>query len=104
MDSGLQDGGATEGMADQDFRRRVMLFKKAHGSEQIADVRREVRVGEVALALAETGEVEAQHGEAGIGQGSRYVTGGLQVLGTREAVREQGIRPRCVLGKRHQPR
>ena len=61
---GGEHGGAAEAVADQD-RGRLICFPQVIGRRhQVADVRRERRVGELAFARAEAGEIEAQHGDA----------------------------------------
>ncbi len=99
----LEDGCAAERMAEQDLRRPVMFLEKPDGGEQVADIRREIRVREVAFALAEAGEIEAQHGDARIGQRPRDVRRGFEVLGAGETMREQRIGLRFGLRQGHEP-
>src|SRR3546814_7267035 len=60
-----------------------------------SDVGGEVGVGELPLAGAEPGEVEAQHGKAALRQASGDARGGEDVLVAGEAVGEEriGARP-----------
>jgi hypothetical protein len=62
--------------------------------EEVGDVGGEARVGELALAAAEAGEVEAQRGDALRGQRRREAGRGVGVLAAGEAVREQRVRAR----------
>ena len=59
------------------------------GGDQIVDVRGERGVGEFALAGAEAGEVETQHGDAVQFQTFRNAARRLVVLAAGKAVREQ---------------
>jgi hypothetical protein len=52
-------GGATEGVADQKAGSGIVDTKVVGGGDEVADVRREGRVGELATGLTQAGEVEA---------------------------------------------
>ena len=86
---GGEHRGAAEAVADQDRRRGEFLAQMIGGGDQIVDVRRERGVGELALAGAETGEVETQHGDAVQLQTFRNAPRRLVVLAAGEAMREQ---------------
>ena len=58
-------------------------------SDEVVEVGREVGVLELSVAVAETGEVEAQHAEAPVRKRARDAGRGREVLGAGEAVREQ---------------
>ena len=61
------------------------------GGDQILDVRGEMRVGEFALAHPESGEIEAHHRDAGLGQPLGDALGGEVVLAAGEAMRKQRV-------------
>ena len=61
------------------------------GRDQIGDVGGELRVGELALARAEPGEIEAQHRDAARRQPFGDALGRQHVLAAGEAVREQRV-------------
>ena len=68
-DGRREHGGPAERVADEQLRRAVWCSRShAAAATQVVDVRAEVGVGELALAGAETGEVEAQDPEALLGQ------------------------------------
>ena len=56
-------------MADEELRRVARRAQECGRRNEVGDVRAEVGVGELALALAEAGEVEAQHRDPSGGQG-----------------------------------
>lgn len=80
-------------MAHQQLRRLVLLFEEPSRRDEVGHVGAEVRVGEVAVAFAQAREVEPQDAEARLGEGPRNADGGLEVLATGEAVREERERP-----------
>ena len=51
-------------MTNQQLGRIELLLQVAGDLEQVRDVGREVGIGEIALAVAQAGEVEAQHRDA----------------------------------------
>ena len=79
-------------MPDQDRNLAVFAIQEFDRREQVVNVGREVRVRELALALSQTGEVEAQHCDALIIEGARDVAGCPEVLRAGEAMCEQRIR------------
>ena len=85
-----QHGGTAQAVADQQGRRLVFAPQEVGGGQQVGDVGGEVAVGEVALAGAQTGEVEAHHGHAACLQGTADAGGSLDVLAAGEAVGEEG--------------
>ncbi len=78
-------------MADDQFGGGELGAQKVGGGDQVVDVGGEIAVGELALAAAEAGEVEAQHGDPGLRQCLRDERSGAGVLGAGKAMREQGI-------------
>ena len=68
---GDEHRGAAEAVTDQDRGRLILLPQMIGRRHQVGDVRRERRVGELALARAEAGEIEAQHRDAARGQALR---------------------------------
>src|SRR5262249_39266165 len=69
--------------------RALDLAQVIGGGDEIGDVGGEIRVGELALARAETGEVKAQHGNAARDQPVGDAFGRVNVLAAGEAVGEQ---------------
>ena len=61
---GGEHRGAAEAVADQNRRRHQRRPQMIGGGDQIVDIRRERGVGELALAGAEPGKIEAQHRDA----------------------------------------
>src|SRR6201986_3498246 len=59
-----EDRSSAEAVADQDCRCFTRLPQMIRGADEIGDIGGERRVGELALAGAEPGEIEAQHREA----------------------------------------
>ncbi len=91
-------GCATETVSDQQGRGAMNGAQPLRGGDEILDVRREVRVGELALAVAESGEVEAQHGDATPRQSASDARRRGEVLRAREAMGEQRERARSPVG------
>ena len=87
---GGEHGGTAQAVADQDAWRQAALLEVGGGARQVLDVGAEVGVGELALAVAEAGEVEAQHGDAEACQALGDAAGGGDVLRAGEAVGEEG--------------
>lgn len=54
---------------------------------------------EIAVRVAETGEVEAQHGDPGLGEGTGYSRGRDHILVTGKAVREQRVAAGRAVGQ-----
>ena len=61
---GGEHRGAAEAVADQDRRRHERRPQMIGGGDQIVDIRRKRGVGELALAGAKPGKIEAQHRDA----------------------------------------
>lgn len=78
-------------MADQDRRRFELALHVPGRGNEIGDVGRECRAGEVALALAQASEIEAQHGDPLLSQRPADVDQRLQVFRASKAVREKGV-------------
>jgi len=89
---------AAEAVADEDCGRAGAAAKLVRGRDQIGDVGGKGGVGEFALARAEPGEVEAQHGDAERGQAVGNALGGLDVLAAGKAVRKQRVGARLLAG------
>ena len=83
-----QHGGAAEAVADEDRRRLRPAAQLVRGGDEIADVGGKRRVGELTLARAEPGEVEAKHGDAERGEPFGHALGGVDVLAAGKAVRK----------------
>src|SRR5262249_19504407 len=82
--------------ADEDAGRAGPAAKRVRGRDQIGDVGGKGGVGEFALARAEAGEVEAQHGDAERGQAVGDALGGPDVLAAGKAVRKQRVGARLL--------
>ncbi len=67
------------------------------GEDQIRHIGGKVGVGELTLARAKAGEVEAQHRHAVLGQLLRDAARGEDVFAAGEAMGEQGIRARRLV-------
>ena len=88
---GSQHSSATQAVADQDGGGAVVVPEVVRGGHQVGNVGGEVGVGELALAMAQAGEVEAQHGNAVARQTLGDAGGGEDVLRAGEAVGEERI-------------
>jgi hypothetical protein len=93
-----EHGGAAEAVADEDRRRLRPAAQFVRGRDQIADVGGKRRVGKLAFARAEPGEVEAQHGDAERGEPFGHALGGVDVLAAGKAVRKQRVGARLAGG------
>ena len=93
-----EDRGPAQAVSDDDLRRLAMAAQMVGGGHQVAYVRREVGVGELALAVPQSGEVEAQHRDPARCQPRRDARGGEDVLRAGEAVGEEGHRMGAPLG------
>jgi hypothetical protein len=93
-----EHGGAAEAVADEDRGRLRPAAQFVRGRDQIADVGGKRRVGKLAFARAEPGEVEAQHGDAERGERFGHALGGVDVLAAGEAVRKQRVGARLAGG------
>jgi hypothetical protein len=63
-----QHGRAAEAVADQECGRAARGSQVIRRRNEISDVRGEMRIGEIAFARAEPGEIEAQHRDAARGE------------------------------------
>ena len=90
---GSEDGSAAERMADQEARCTDLAPHEIRSRDQVIDVRRKIGVGELALAGAEAGEIEAQNGEAEPGQLLADARGRENVLRAGETVGKKSGRP-----------
>jgi hypothetical protein len=88
----LQHRGAAQRVPHEDARRLVMLRQKVRRHHQVVHVGGKIRVGEVAFALPQAREVEAEHRDAVPREGAAEGPGGPQVLGARKAVGKEGVR------------
>ena len=84
-----EHGGAAEAVADQDSRRTMNAAQVIGRRHQVGDVGGERRVGELAVARAEPGEVEAQHRDVARGQALGDALGRMHVLAAGKTMREQ---------------
>jgi len=97
---GGDDGRRTpQGVAHHQRRGLELFCQVIRRRHEVFHVRREVRVREVALRLPESGEVEAQDSDSTSGEGTGDVDGRLEVLRAGEAVREDGVRHRALMGE-----
>src|SRR5262249_25535379 len=87
----------SEAVADQDLRRHVAVTQEVGCLHEVSDIRGEVGVGEIASAGAQSGKIEAQHGDAMASQTFGDTASGEDVLRAGEAVREQSEGARLVL-------
>jgi hypothetical protein len=65
-----------------------LVFEKFGGCDQISHVGREIGIREVAFALAQPGEVKAQHRDTRFRQSAADVGHGFVVLVARKAMGE----------------
>ncbi len=86
-----EDRRPAKTVPDQDRRRLTRLPQMVGGEDEIGDVRRERRIGEIAFAGAEPGEVEPQHGNAARRQRRRDAPRRQHVLAAGEAMRKQRV-------------
>ncbi len=97
LSGGGEDRSAAKTVPDQDRRRLARLPQMIGGKHEIGDIRGKRRIGEIALAGAEPGEVEPQHRDSLGRQRGGDALGRQHVLAAGEAVREQRIgRDRAV--------
>ncbi len=75
-----------------------MVAQMVGCGDEVGHVRRKVGVGELAFAVAKTGEVEAQDGEPDAGQRLGHAPRGEDILGAGKAVGEQHGGARFALG------
>ena len=95
---GGEHRGAAEAVTDQDRRRGEFLAQMIGGSDQVVDIRRKRRIGELAFAGAKPGEIEAQHGDAVQFKAVGDMTRRPDALAAGEAMREQRDRAHRTLG------
>ena len=81
---------APQAVADQDLRSPQALAHEVGRRHQVVEVGGEVGGGEIALALPQPGEVEAQHRDPLVDQRRADAAERLEVFRAGEAVREQG--------------
>ena len=86
---------ATQAVSDHDRWRLVLTLEPVRGSDEIGNVRGERCIREIAFRVAQTREVEAQDGNARVGQRFADERCGLAFFRAGEAMREQRVRPRC---------
>jgi len=94
-----QHRGAAQAVADQQGRRGEAPAQGIGRGDQVVDVGTEVGVGELAVAVARPGEVEAQDGDVAVGELTGDAAGGEDVLAAGEAVGEQGEGARRRVGQ-----
>ncbi len=86
----LQHGRAAEGVPDQDAGCLMCPLEERTRGDQIFHVGTEARIGEVAFAFAQAGEIEPQHRDPVPVELLADVDGCLDVLRAGEAVSEEG--------------
>ena len=82
---------AAQAVAHEEPGSLVARAQEVGRRHEVVQVGREVGLREVPLALADPGEVEAEHRDPAVDQGAGDPSGGLQVLGAGEAVGEEGV-------------
>jgi hypothetical protein len=97
-----QDGGAAQAVADQQPGGAPLALQRRCGGQQIVHVRREIGIGEVALAAAQPGEVEAQYRDAALCQRLADAPRPGQVLAAGKAVRKEREGPVGARAERRQ--
>ena len=101
---GGEHRGAAEAVADQQRGRALRAAQMIGGRHEIGDVGGEIRIGELAFARAEAGEVEAQHRDAALGERLGDALRREIVLAAGEAVGEQRKRGGLARGAFQQRR
>ena len=96
---GFQNRRAAQRVADQQRGRHAALGEDIRRAHQVFDIGGERGVGELAAGMAETGEIEAQHGDAHAGKARGDAAGGGDVLAAGEAMREERGRQVRALGQ-----
>jgi hypothetical protein len=91
LTGGGEDRGSAEAVTDQDRGSFAGRAQMVSGADEVGDVRGEGRVGEIALARAEAGEVEPQHRDPPRRQRHRDALRRQHVLAAGEAMRKQRI-------------
>jgi hypothetical protein len=91
LSGGGEDRGAAQAVADQDRGRPACLAQMIGGADEIGDIRREGRVGELAFAGTEAGKVEPQHRDAPGSQCNRDAFRRQHILAAGEAMRKQRV-------------
>ena len=86
---GGQHRRPAEAVTDQNCRSAVFRPQEIRGGDQVIDVRGKMRIGEIAFAGAEPGEIEAQHADATHRQPLGNALGREVIFAAGEAVREQ---------------
>jgi len=84
-------------VSDQQCRCREAVTQKVCRCDQVGNIGGEVRVGKVAAAAAETGEIKAQDRYTSRCELAADVNRGKTVLRARKAVRKQRVSPGCIL-------
>ena len=98
---------AAEAVADEERRREAAAAQEVGRGEDVGDVGREARFGEIPLAFADAGEVEPQARHAARRELARQPHDRLEVLAAGEAVREErrrALRPVGPLELADEPR
>src|SRR5690606_10793673 len=93
---GDERGGTAEAVSDEQPRPDAAAAEPVRGGDEVLDVRGEVGVARL-VAPAEAGEVEAEHAEALLGEGTAQPRGGAGLPGAGEAMGEDGTRVRRAL-------
>jgi hypothetical protein len=91
--------GTAQAVTNEERRRPVRRAQVRGGGEQVGDVGGKVGVGELAFARAEAGEIKAQAGDATRCQLLRDARGSEDVFAAGEAVREERVRRRGLVGR-----
>ena len=102
---GGKHGGAAEAVADQQCRRGKVRAQEIDRRQQVLHVRREIRVGELAFAAADAGEVETKDRDAARGEALCNPRGRENVLAAGKAMGKQRkcarVRRQVQPGRKH---
>jgi len=84
-------------MADQNPWDFELALQKLGGGDEIRNIGGEIRLTEISITFAQTGEVETQNSDPFCRQGTADVSGCFEVLRTSETVGEQSIGQRLAI-------
>lgn len=96
--SGQQARGTAQAVTAESAGPVAALDQRTRRSGEITHVVGKGRGGELARALTQPGEVEPEHGVARLGQARGQASHGVEVLGAREAMRQQDAATHSILG------
>ena len=88
---GGKDGGTPEGMTENEGGGGEVFAEMVGGGDEVLHIRDEGGVGEVAFGISQSGEVEAQGGDASFGKGAGDGGGCAGRFSASEAVGKNGV-------------